>query len=97
MNNNLSISTTFTADGGSITKTTRRLAGGTVTYVAVFGRDGAVHHREFRVITPTLRGVVHGDLSGAERMTSAKGHELRETPDRLAALVALVREARLAV
>ena len=60
--NNFSISTTFTADGGTITKTTRVLDGGKVVLVQVFGRGGKVEHAEYVVTTPAFRGVIHSDL-----------------------------------
>lgn len=94
--NTFSISTTFTADGGTITKTTRVLDGGKVTLVQVFGRGGKVEHAEYLVVTPSFRGVIHSDLVGAERFVSAKGREIAETPARVAALVALITEARIA-
>ena len=94
--NTFSISTTFTADGGTITKTTRVLDGGKVVLVQVFGRGGKVEHAEYVVTTPAFRGVIHSDLVGAGRFVSAKGREIAETPARVAALVALITEARIA-
>ena len=91
--NTFSISTTFTADGGSITRTTRTDGAVKVTRRDVAGRDGRCVLTSYDVVTPSLRGSIVAGV--AERFVGAAGRELGITAAREATIRAAVEAARL--
>lgn len=91
--NTFTISTTFTADGGSITRTTRTDGAVKVTRRDVAGRDGRCVLTSYDVVTPSLRGSIVAGV--AERFVGAAGRELGITAAREATIRAAVEAARL--